>query len=107
MNLNPITKLTLAVLALAFSVSASEIAVSKLDLSKAVQGNWKAQVNKSTVKNKPITLGGVAYTNGIGPKGPQRVRDLWRQKDLGKQAEGFSADVPRHGCMMIRVFPEK
>lgn len=40
-------------------------------------------------------------------KGPQTVRDLWRQKDLGKQAEGFTADVPRHGCMLIRVFPAK
>jgi len=37
-------------------------------------------------------------------KGPQMVRDLWRQKDLGKQAEKFSADLPRHGCMMLRVF---
>ena len=40
-------------------------------------------------------------------KGPQRVRDLWRQKDLGRQADGFSADIPRHGCLMIRVRPIK
>lgn len=38
--------------------------------------------------------------------GPQTVRDLWRQKDLGKHADGFSADIPRHGCMVIRVFPK-
>jgi hypothetical protein len=40
-------------------------------------------------------------------KGPQRIRDLWRQKDLGKQAEGFSAEIPSHGCMLIRAFSPK
>lgn len=36
-------------------------------------------------------------------KGPQQVRDLWRQRSLGKQADGFAADVPRHGVMLIRL----
>lgn len=40
-------------------------------------------------------------------KGTQTVRDLWHQKDLGKQAEGFTSDVPRHGVTLIRVFPVK
>ena len=40
-------------------------------------------------------------------KGPQRVRDLWRQKDLGQQADGFSADVPRHGCMVHPRVPSE
>ena len=35
--------------------------------------------------------------------GPQHVRDLWRQKDIGKQADGFTAEIPRHGVMLIRV----
>ena len=39
--------------------------------------------------------------------GPQFVRDLWRQEDLGIKADGFSAVVPRHGCMLIRVSPGK
>ena len=39
--------------------------------------------------------------------GLQRVRNLWRQRDLGQQADGFSADIPRHGCMVIRLFPVK
>ena len=63
----------LAVLALASAASAAEVAVSSLDLTKAAQGNWKAQVNKSTVKNKPITLGGVVYTNGIGARTKYRL----------------------------------
>ena len=41
----------------------------------------------------------------LGLAGPQRVRDLWRQQDLGVEAEGFAIEVPRHGAVMIRVWP--
>jgi len=34
---------------------------------------------------------------------PQAVRDLWRQKDLGSQAEGYSVKVASHGAELIRV----
>ncbi len=33
------------------------------------------------------------------------VRDLWQHKDLGKFAGDFSADVPPHDAVMIRVNP--
>ncbi|HTJ79858.1 MAG TPA: putative Ig domain-containing protein [Rariglobus sp.] len=35
--------------------------------------------------------------------GSQPVRDLWRQKDLGTFADGFSATVQSHGVVLIRV----
>jgi alpha-galactosidase len=35
--------------------------------------------------------------------GPQRVRDLWRQKDLGSQDSGWSTSVNSHGAVLIRV----
>jgi alpha-galactosidase len=41
----------------------------------------------------------------LGLTGPQRVRDLWRQRDLGAKAEEFTAMVPRHGVVLIRVWP--
>jgi len=34
---------------------------------------------------------------------PRTARDLWRQKDLGKFAADFTATVPRHGVMLIRL----
>jgi len=40
-------------------------------------------------------------------KGSRRVRDLWRQRDLGRYADGFTVDIPRHGCMLIRVTSAK
>ena len=35
--------------------------------------------------------------------GKQRVRDLWRQKDLGSVADTFSAIVPSHGVVLVKV----
>lgn len=40
----------------------------------------------------------------LGLNGPQRVRDLWRQQGLGVQPEKFTASVPRHGVVLIRVW---
>jgi alpha-galactosidase len=37
--------------------------------------------------------------------GKQIVRDLWRQKNLGKFSDKFSAKVPRHGVVMARISP--
>ncbi|MBE9585533.1 putative Ig domain-containing protein [Mucilaginibacter sp. JRF] len=39
----------------------------------------------------------------IGLKSSANVRDVWRQKDLGKAAKGFSYKLAPHGVMMIRV----
>jgi alpha-galactosidase len=39
--------------------------------------------------------------------GKQRVRDLWRQKDIGRFDNKFSANVNRHGVSMIRMWPVK
>jgi alpha-galactosidase len=39
----------------------------------------------------------------LGLKGKRIVRDLWRQKDLGKYDGEFKTLVPRHGVVLIRV----
>lgn len=41
----------------------------------------------------------------LGLQGKQVVRDLWRQKDLGTFKDQFSAQVPRHGVVLIRLRP--
>jgi len=38
--------------------------------------------------------------------GPQRVRDLWRQKDLEEADGRFSAQVTRHGVVLVRLRPK-
>jgi alpha-galactosidase len=36
-------------------------------------------------------------------QGTQRVRDLWRQKDLGSHKNGFKTGIPGHGVVLIRI----
>jgi len=43
----------------------------------------------------------------LGLTGPQKVRDLWRQRNLGNYDAYFSASVPRHGVVLVRMWPEK
>ncbi|MGB2808483.1 MAG: NPCBM/NEW2 domain-containing protein [Sedimentisphaerales bacterium] len=38
-------------------------------------------------------------------EGPRRVRDLWRQKDIGVYEDKFESAVPRHGVVLVRIFP--
>jgi alpha-galactosidase len=41
----------------------------------------------------------------LGITGPQRVRDLWRQKDLGEFNDTFAAEIPRHGTLFLKLSP--
>jgi alpha-galactosidase len=35
------------------------------------------------------------------------ARDLWRQKDIGTSDNEFSAKVPRHGVVLVKLSPAK
>ncbi len=37
--------------------------------------------------------------------GKLRVRDLWRQQDMGVFEGAFGVEVPRHGVVLVRLFP--
>lgn len=39
----------------------------------------------------------------LGMSGKHRVRDLWRQKDLGAFPNSYETPVPRHGVILLRV----
>lgn len=40
----------------------------------------------------------------IDLKGPQSVRDLWRQKDIGVFESSFETEIAPHGVSMIRIW---
>ena len=40
----------------------------------------------------------------LGISGTHKVRDLWRQKDLGEFSDGFEAEVPYHGVILVKIF---
>jgi alpha-galactosidase len=42
----------------------------------------------------------------LGIQVRQSVRDLWRQRDIGKYEEYFMTSLPRHGVMMVRLISE-
>jgi alpha-galactosidase len=65
------------------------------DGSKAV-GLFNRSEFEATVK---------ATWQSLGLSGKQKVRDLWRQKDLGDRADRFEAKVPRHGVVLVRLWP--
>jgi alpha-galactosidase len=41
----------------------------------------------------------------LGLTGKQRVRDVWRQKDVGVVEGRYEATVVRHGVMLVRLWP--
>jgi alpha-galactosidase len=41
----------------------------------------------------------------LGRNGVHRIRDLWRQQDIGQIVTQFIAEVPAHGVILIRCTP--
>ncbi|GAB6165584.1 NPCBM/NEW2 domain-containing protein [Thermostilla marina] len=60
-----------------------------------------AAVGLFNITEIPIEIG-IDWSE-LGRSEPQRVRDLWRQKDLGVFPDGFRTEVPRHGVVLLRV----
>lgn len=44
--------------------------------------------------------------SALGLQGKWDTRDLWRQKDLGVFSGSFKTEIPHHGVVMLRLFPE-
>jgi alpha-galactosidase len=88
--------------------------------AKGVQGHRIRQQGPLEVWAKPLADGSVAVglfnrSDGpeemavnfteIGVSGPAAVRDLWAHKEVESSATNYSALVPKHGVVMIRVSP--
>ena len=39
-------------------------------------------------------------------KGQYKARDLWRQKDIGSIKDSYSKKIPRHGVILLRLYPK-
>ena len=71
---------------------------------------WKKPMEDGSVAVGLFNRGEMKQTiildfSDIEMKGRCKIRDLWRQKDLGVFAEKFETQVPRHGVMMLRLYP--
>lgn len=78
--------------------------------------------SRSVVYAKPLVDGSMAIglfnygdapldmtisPSDFGIRGMQKIRDLWRQQDVWEKEakEKFTANVPSHGVVMIKIYP--
>ena len=72
--------------------------------SKSGQRTWKTAPGRGTVQPRGSREQGRPPTwSDLNLSGKQIVRDLWRQKDQGEFENQFSATVPRHGVVLVRI----
>ena len=78
-------------------------------LQGAIKANWaevpvvreaERDASKPALLLAPLAV--LTSSNKLKLNGAQQVRDIWRQKDLEKLSDGFTADIPRNGVMLIR-----
>lgn len=48
-----------------------------------------------------------ANWSDLGIKGKHKVRDLWRQKDIGISDQSYTAEVGRHGVVLLKIWSSK
>lgn len=85
---------------------------------KGIQGHWIWEEGPYEILAKPLADGSTAVLlmnsgedaeritlnlKDIGVFKPSEVRDLWAKKGLGKFTGSFSAEVPKHGAVLVRV----
>jgi alpha-galactosidase len=65
-------------------------------------GRAVALLNRSKETAKiDVAWSDIGYPNSVSAS----VRDLWAKKDVGRKTGGYSAEVPSHGVVMVRVTP--
>jgi alpha-galactosidase len=85
---------------------------------KGVQGRRVAQEGPLELWAKPLADGAIAvglFNRGesgnpvtinfqdLGLQGSATVRDLWSHKNLGSFKASYTAEVPRHGAVLLKV----
>ena len=65
-------------------------------------GRAVALLNRTAAEaNITVSWTALGYPDHV----PAKVRDLWAKKDLGEKTGSFSASVPSHGVVMVRIEP--
>jgi alpha-galactosidase len=71
--------------------------------AKKMEDGSKAVGLFNTGTNGVITV--TVKWEDLGISGGQNVRDLWRQKDLGKAGKEFSMKVDPHSAELVKISP--
>ncbi len=93
-----------------------------IDINQDALGNQAKIIeknNETLIMAKPMEDGSLAVGlfnltesqdsiivkwDALGIKGFQKIRDVWRQKDLGEVNNQYSVQVARHGVMLVRFW---
>jgi hypothetical protein len=67
-------------------------------LKRLEDGNYAAGIFNLSKSYQTISL----HWGDIGLSGMYRIRDVWRQKDIGL-ASSFTTKVPPHGVMLVKL----
>lgn len=64
-------------------------------------GDWVVGLfnRENTTQTRSIN-----FVTDLGITGNAKVRDLWKHEDIGTTST-FSADVPAHGCVILKIIP--
>jgi alpha-galactosidase len=94
------------------------LAVNQDSLGKAAQR--RSEEGETQVWSRPLWDGNIAVGlfnlsdepqkvtakwSNLGVSGKYGIRDLWLRKAEGESNNQFSAEVPGHGCKLLRLFP--
>ncbi len=74
----------------------SEVWMRKLEDGSLAVGLFNRSEKRSEV---------TALWNDLGISGKQKVRDLWRQKEIGKFNNKLTREVPARGVVMVKIRP--
>jgi alpha-galactosidase len=55
----------------------------------------------ATAHEMTVRWADIGYPNEL----PATVRDLWEKKDLGRRTGSFTATVPSHGVVLVKIKP--
>lgn len=77
----------------------SEVGPLEVWVKPLADGSKAVGLFNKGMSTMPITV----YFKEIGFNGPVSLRDLWAKKNLGTFKNSYTAQVPRHGVVMLRV----
>ncbi|GHV19737.1 alpha-galactosidase [Bacteroidia bacterium] len=69
---------------------------------------WKKELSDGTTavavfNKRPLACSIKLDWKELGYDGKYKIRDLWRQRDLGTTKNAGSFDIPRHGCVLLKI----
>jgi len=76
---------------------------SELWAKRMEDGSVAAGLFNRSYLTSPVTL----EFKSLGLTGKQRLRDLWRQKDIGTVSDRFTTEIPGHGVQLLHLYADR